>query len=59
MADWTDLREPIFWDRGKSLLKEETDYRKRKEIVEAMKRHPTFQEEVRSRYEFAMKRKRR
>ena len=40
------LSEPLSWQRGMKLLRTETDYGKRGEIVKSMQRHRVFRAEV-------------
>ena len=48
-------RNPIPWEKGMMLLRNETDLRKRSAIVYSMKAHPSFQREIKQRYDRAMK----
>jgi hypothetical protein len=47
-------RDPIPWEKRMMLLRIETDLKKRIAIVNSMKAHPSFQREVKQRYDPAM-----
>ena len=51
------IRDSLPWEKGIRLLRNETDLRKRSAIVNSMKAHPSFQREVKHRYDRAMKMK--
>ena len=51
----TMIRDPIPWEKGLLLLRTETDLKTRSAIVHSMKAHPSFQQEVKHRYDRALK----